>query len=58
MFTNFTIYDIINIVSEKQKKKVFQKRLEKIMKDYSDDEDLKETVSKLNLIVNEINHKN
>lgn len=40
------------------KKKEFQKRLEKIMKDYSDDEDLKETVSKLNLIVNEINHKN
>ena len=36
------------------KKKVFQKRLEKIMKDYSDDEDLKESVSKLNLIVNEI----
>ena len=40
------------------KKKVFQKRLEKIMKDYSDDEDLKESVSKLNLIVDEINHKN
>lgn len=36
------------------KKKEFQKRLEKIMKDYSDDEDLKESVSKLNLIVNEI----
>lgn len=36
------------------KKKEFQKRLEKIMKDYSDDEDLKEFVSKLNLIVNEI----
>ena len=33
------------------KKKEFQKRLEKIMKDYSDDEDLKESVSKLNLIV-------
>ena len=40
------------------KKKEFQKRLEKIMKDYSDDEDLKESVSKLNLIVDEINHKN
>ena len=40
------------------KKKVFQKRLEKIMKDYSDDEDLKESVSKLNLIVDDINHKN
>ena len=38
------------------KKKVFQKRLEKIMKDYSDDEDLKEPISKLNLIVNEIKH--
>ena len=36
------------------KKKEFQKRLEKILKDYSDDEDLKESVSKLNLIVNEI----
>ena len=36
------------------KKKEFQKRLEKIMKDYSDDEDLKESVSKLNLIVNEM----
>jgi hypothetical protein len=36
------------------KKKEFQKRLEKIMKDYFDDEDLKESVSKLNLIVNEI----
>lgn len=40
------------------KKKEFQKRLEKIMKDYSDDEDLKESVSKLNLIVNEIKNKN
>ena len=38
------------------KKKVFQKRLEKIMKDYSDDKDLKEPISKLNLIVNEIKH--
>lgn len=40
------------------KKREFQKRLEKIMKDYSDDEDLKESVSKLNLIVNEIKNKN
>lgn len=40
------------------KKKVFQKRLEKIIKDYSDDEDLKESVSKLNLIVDEIHHNN
>lgn len=40
------------------KKKEFQKRLEKIMKDYSDDEDLKESVSKLNLIVNEMKNKN
>ena len=27
MFTNFTVCDIINIVSEKQKKKVFQNQL-------------------------------
>ena len=40
------------------KKKVFQKRLEKILADYSDNEDLKDEVSKLNLIVDEINHKN
>lgn len=39
------------------KKKDFQKRLEKIMKDYSDDEDLKESISKLNLIVDEIKNK-
>ena len=36
------------------KKKDFQKRLEKILADYSDNEDLKDEVSKLNLIVNEI----
>lgn len=40
------------------KKKVFQKRLEKIIKDYSDDEDLKESVSKLNLIVEDIKLNN
>ena len=40
------------------KKKDFQKRLEKILADYSDNEDLKDEVSKLNLIVDEINHKN
>ena len=40
------------------KKKDFQKRLEKILDDYSDNEDLKDEVSKLNLIVDEINHKN
>lgn len=40
------------------KKKVFQKRLEKILADYSDNEDLKDEVSKLNLIVDDINHKN
>lgn len=40
------------------KKKDFQKRLEKILADYSDNEDLKDEVSKLNLIVEEINHKN
>lgn len=40
------------------KKKEFQKRLEKIMKDYSDDEDLKESVSKLNLIVEDIKLNN
>ena len=40
------------------KKKVFQKRLERILADYSDNEDLKDEVSKLNLIVDEINHKN
>ena len=40
------------------KKKVFQKRLEKIMKDYSDDEDLKESISKLNLIVDDIKLNN
>lgn len=40
------------------KKKVFQKRLEKIMKDYSDDEDLKEFISKLNLIVDDIKLNN
>ena len=40
------------------KKKDFQKRLEKILADYSDNEDLQDEVSKLNLIVDEINHKN
>ena len=40
------------------KKKDFQKRLEKIMEDYSDDEDLKESVSKLNLIVDDIKLNN
>ena len=40
------------------KKKDFQKRLERILADYSDNEDLKDEVSKLNLIVDEINHKN
>ena len=40
------------------KKKDFQKRLEKILADYSDNEDLKNEVSKLNLIVDEINHLN
>ena len=40
------------------KKKDCQKRLEKILADYSDNEDLKDEVSKLNLIVDEINHKN
>ena len=40
------------------KKKDFQKRLEKIIKDYSDDEDLKESVSKLNLIVDDIKLNN
>ena len=40
------------------KKKDFQKRLEKILADYSDNEDLKDEVSKLNLIVDDINHKN
>ena len=40
------------------KKKDFQKRLEKILADYSDNEDLKDEVSKLNLIVDKINHKN
>lgn len=40
------------------KKKDFQKRLKKILADYSDNEDLKDEVSKLNLIVDEINHKN
>lgn len=40
------------------KKKEFQKRLEKIMKDYSDDEDLKESISKLNLIVDDIKLNN
>lgn len=40
------------------KKKGFQKRLEKIIKDYSDDEDLKESVSKLNLIVEDIKLNN
>ena len=40
------------------KKKDFQRRLEKILGDYSDNEDLKDEVSKLNLIVDEINHKN
>lgn len=40
------------------KKKDFQKRLEKILADYSDNEDLKDEVSKLKLIVDEINHKN
>lgn len=39
------------------KKKDFQKRLGKIMKDYSDDEDLEESISKLNLIVDEIKNK-
>lgn len=42
----------------KDKKKDLQKRLEKILADYSDNEDLKDEVSKLNLIVDEINHKN
>ena len=40
------------------KKKDFQKRLEKILADYSDNEDLKDEVTKLNLIVDEINHNN
>lgn len=40
------------------KKKDFQRRLEKILADYSDNEDLKDEVSKLNLIVDDINHKN
>lgn len=40
------------------KKKDFQKRLEKIMKDYSDDKDLKESISKLNLIVDDIKLNN
>lgn len=40
------------------KKKDFQKRLEKIMKDYSDDEDLKDSISKLNLIVDDIKLNN
>lgn len=40
------------------KKKDFQRRLEKILADYSGNEDLKDEVSKLNLIVDEINHKN
>lgn len=40
------------------KKKDFQKRLEKIMKDYSDEEDLKESISKLNLIVDDIKLNN
>ena len=40
------------------KKKDFQKRLEKIMKDYSDDEDLKKSISKLNLIVDDIKLNN
>ena len=40
------------------KKKDFQKRLEKIMEDYSDDEDLKESVNKLNLIVDDIKLNN
>lgn len=39
------------------KKKDFQKRLEKILADYSDNEDLQDEVSKLNLIVDEINIK-
>ena len=38
------------------KKKDFQRRLEKILADYSDNEDLKDEVSKLNLIIDEINH--
>lgn len=42
----------------KDKKKDFQKRLERILADYSDNEDLKDEVSKLNLIVDDINHKN
>ena len=40
------------------KKKDFQKRLEKIMKDYSDDGDLKDSISKLNLIVDDIKLNN
>ena len=40
------------------KKKDFQKRLKKIMKDYSDDEDLKDSISKLNLIVDDIKLNN
>ena len=40
------------------KKKDFQRRLEKILADYSGNEDLKDEVSKLNLIVDEINHNN
>lgn len=48
---------ILNM-SRRNKKKDFQKRLEKILADYSDNEDLKDEVSKLNLIVDEINHKN
>lgn len=38
------------------KKKDFQRRLEKIMADYSGNEDLKESISKLSLIVDEIKH--
>ena len=40
------------------KKKDFQRRLEKILADYSGNEDLKDEVSKLNLIVDEIHHNN
>jgi len=40
------------------KKKDFQKRLKKIIADYSDNEDLKESISKLNLIVDEVKNNN
>lgn len=39
------------------KKKDFQKRLEKIMADFSDNEEMEEYISKIESIVDEINHK-